>query len=355
MTAFVVLALVATAVVLVVWPKPGTTIEAEFAQAEGIHPGSKVAVLGVPLGHVESVRPNGLSVTVRMTVPRGTKIPANVEAWLMSPAVISDQYVELSPAYTTGEALPDGGRIPVERTHAPVRWDKLMSSIDSLLVALGPDGANADGSLGKVLESAAALVRGRGPQFNSAITSISQASTIVATSMGDVQAVLTGVDKLVKALNANKSGVDSLAGSVNLAAAEFAGQRRTIADTITALTAAMSEVGALVRDHGATIGKDVAQLARIAGSLAGHQNQLAEVLDTMPLAMDNLSNAISPEHKLRIRLDFSTTLTQFPAGQEFCRRWPIPLCSGAGLVNPIHFPPRFADPLGLSGALGGGR
>jgi len=38
----------------------------------------------------------------------------------------------------------------------------------------------------------------------------------------------------------------------------------------------------------------------------------------------------------------------FAVGQQFCAKFPIPLCTGAGIVNPIQFPPQLPDPLGLA-------
>ena len=75
---------------------------------------------------------------------------------------------------------------------------------------------------------------------------------------------------------------------------------------------------------------------------------------TLPLASDNLGRAVGPDGRLRVRLDISTTLTQFDATRQLCEKLPIPLCTGAGLVNPIPFPPSLSNPLGISGAARGG-
>ena len=51
--------------------------------------------------------------------------------------------------------LADGGVIPAARAHAPIRWDELMSSLDTVLTALGPDGLDEQGDLGALLHRAA--------------------------------------------------------------------------------------------------------------------------------------------------------------------------------------------------------
>ena len=51
----------------------------------------------------------------------------------------------------------------------------------------------------------------------------------------------------------------------------------------------------------------------------------------------------------------STTLTQFKTLKPLCDRFPMPLCIGAGLTNPIGFPISSSDPLGIVSAITGGQ
>ena len=46
-----------------------TTVHANFAYVNGIYVGSKVTVLGVPVGTVTEVQPQGTTVRVTMTMP----------------------------------------------------------------------------------------------------------------------------------------------------------------------------------------------------------------------------------------------------------------------------------------------
>ncbi len=52
-----------------------TTVHADFEYVNGIYTGSKVAVLGVGVGTVTDVEPQGTSVRVTMTVPRIGEAP----------------------------------------------------------------------------------------------------------------------------------------------------------------------------------------------------------------------------------------------------------------------------------------
>ncbi|NED63596.1 MCE family protein, partial [Streptomyces sp. SID10244] len=96
-----ILALIAAGVLWWAFSLMGTTkITATFTRSVGIYSGSDVRVLGVPVGKVDSVTPEGKTVKVTMTVDRGIDLPADVRAVQIIPSVVADRYVQLTPAYT---------------------------------------------------------------------------------------------------------------------------------------------------------------------------------------------------------------------------------------------------------------
>lgn len=115
-----------------------TTVTAYFDKAVGIYEGSDVRVLGVEVGSVTSVEPQGEIVKVDMRVDRGVDIPADARAVQITPSVVADRYVQLTPAYSGGETMSNGAVIDRERTATPVEVDELYASIDELARALGP-------------------------------------------------------------------------------------------------------------------------------------------------------------------------------------------------------------------------
>ncbi|MEU6266131.1 MCE family protein [Saccharopolyspora shandongensis] len=350
-TCVVLVALVTGGWFGVLAPRADLEISADFAVADGIFPGNRVAILGVEVGRVESVQPQGATVRVRMSMPADIALPADARAYIMSPAIISDRYVELGPAYTGGPRLADGAVIPVERTRSPIRFDQLAKSLDALLSAVGPSGGDP-GVLDRLLRSSAAALDGQGPQIRDAITNVSRASEVLAGGSGDLGALLENLDRLVQVLVQHRGTVESLAASTAQAGADFQAQQQEIGDAIGKLSNVLVAVDGLLRRHSEQLGGDVGRLAQLTGTLAARQQELAETLDTMPLAMDNFDRAITEDERLRLRLNISANLSQFDTTAQLCRRLPLPLCTGAGITNPVPFPP---DVEPLRALLGGGR
>ena len=98
-----ILALILAGALWWVFSSMGTTkITATFHRTVGIYEGSDVRVLGVAVGKVDSVEPQGETVKVTMTVDRGVELPADVRAVQIIPSVVADRYVQLAPAYSGG-------------------------------------------------------------------------------------------------------------------------------------------------------------------------------------------------------------------------------------------------------------
>ena len=79
------------------------TLTALFPRTISVYEGSDVRVLGVPVGTVDSVTPSGTDVVVTMSYDAEVQVPAEAEAVIISPSVVGDRYVQLTPAYTGGD------------------------------------------------------------------------------------------------------------------------------------------------------------------------------------------------------------------------------------------------------------
>ncbi|MBE7190153.1 MlaD family protein, partial [Jatrophihabitans endophyticus] len=122
--------------------RSGLHLRGEFTAAVGIYPGNDVRILGVKVGEVTSVTPEGRIVMVSMTLDHGIDVRADTKAEIITPNLVSDRYVELTGAYAGGPKLADDTTLGLSRTRTPVELDSLYQSLISLFTSLGPKGAN---------------------------------------------------------------------------------------------------------------------------------------------------------------------------------------------------------------------
>jgi len=327
------------------------TVHAQFEYVNGIYVGSTVAVLGVKVGTVTDIEPQGTSVRVTMTVPDEVTLPENLSAYVMSPAIISERYVELGPAYDGGPTFPDGGTIPKERSHSPIDIDNMLDSLATIIETMGPD--NAD--LGAVLTSGAEVWEGRGAAFHDAVADLASATGIVGATSEDFTLLVENLSELMRALDARSVSLDSMVTDLSALAAVWEDSDLDITDPLAQLQVVFDEVDTFVTQHQDSFGAISENLKAIGDTLAADPEGLAEFMDLVPLMMENLTNTVGPDGRSRIRLNVSTSLTQFAVAAPLCAEHPLPLCTGAGFTNPISFPISASDPLGIVSAITGGQ
>src|SRR6476620_818384 len=98
-----VLAVVAALVLAAMPDQEKKYVTASFPRTVSLYEGSDVRILGVPVGKVESVRPSGTDVTVKMWYDAKYDVPANAQAVIISPAIVGDRFVQLTPVFKEGE------------------------------------------------------------------------------------------------------------------------------------------------------------------------------------------------------------------------------------------------------------
>lgn len=319
-------------------------VVADFAHIEGVHPGSDVAVLGVPLGRVESVTPRGGRVRVAMSLRGDVRLPSGVEAYVMNPSVIGSRYVELGPVYRGGDEYGDGQVIPVERTHSPINWDELLGSVDTIASALAPGAGDVGGAIDRAAEATAGL----GPELHGAIENIGSATSVIGARTGDIGALLEDLDRIAAAFGARDGRVAETVHALARLGDEIERQDLDVGTPVSRLRDLLDRFDALVRDRSDDLDAVIGGARSVMDDLAARPAGLAEVMDLVPLVMQNVDNTIGEDQRSRIRLDVATNGAQFASAEQLCREHPGPLCLGAGLTNPIPVPIGLSDPLGLS-------
>jgi virulence factor Mce-like protein len=274
---------------------PTHTYSAEMASAPGLYPGNFVDILGIPVGRVVSVTPNPAGARVAFTVKAGVRVPNGVQVLLMAPELISDRYIELAPAYTSGPVLADHATIPVGRTATPVSVDEIFDSIDELANALGPRGANAHGALTQLLHRAATALGPNGTPLNQTLVSLGQALGALSAHPGDLTSLLNGVGNLTQAASQNLTAYQSFSSELAQVSGDLASDNGDIATALSDLQGALGQLVTFVTDDGTALGSSIDNLRTFAATVASEESGVAQTFGVLPVALQNLVAAFNPD------------------------------------------------------------
>ena len=271
-------------------------VTAWFTQTVGLYPGSDVRILGIPVGEVTDIVPEGDRVRVQMLIDEDYDIPADADAIVLAPSLVSDRYVQFSPVYDGGETMKDGAKVPLEKTATPVELDQVYGALDELSAALGPNGANKDGALSDLVDVGAANLDGNGELLNRTLTGFSQAVETLSEHRDDLFSSLDNLQTFTSAL----ASIDAQVGefNTNMAAVAdlLAQERQDLASAVQLLNQALSDVSGFVQDNTSLLTTNVNRLADVTLALVQQRQALAEVLDVAPAALGNLAHAYNPDY-----------------------------------------------------------
>ncbi|MGP3980483.1 MCE family protein [Streptomyces sp. KR80] len=289
-----VLALLA-GLAFVFWPKPDPiAVTAYFPRTVGIYPGSDVRVLGIKIGEVKKITPQGRSVRVELEYEADRKVPADAKAAIINSSVVSDRYVQMLPVYRGGPEMQSGAVIPEQRTAVPVELDRIFDSLHTTSEALGPRGANKDGALSKLLGVSADNLEGQGGNLHQTVKDLSRAVTTLSDGRQDMFGTVKNLQVFTAALAADDDSVRSFNDSLATAANQLSGERKELAATFKHLSVALKDVSAFVRGNKKTLTKNVKGLSEVTRVLVEQRAALEELMDVAPAGFGNLANAYNP-------------------------------------------------------------
>jgi phospholipid/cholesterol/gamma-HCH transport system substrate-binding protein len=289
--AVAVILVAAVVAATVVWrlDRPQRRLVAHFTSTIGVHPGSDLRVLGVRVGEVTAVTPEGPTVRVDLRYDTTYDFPADVQAIIVSPSIVSDRYIQLTPAYSGGPTLADGADLAVSRTAVPLEVDDVYRSLDQLNRALGPSGANANGALADLVATARKNLEGNGAQLNGTISGLSDALSTVARGRADLFATVTNLADFTTALARSDDQVRQFNQRLAAVGDQLAAERDDLAAALRTLGTALADIKVFIRDNRNALVSNVAALADVTGILVRQQQAIMTVLDVAPLALSNLN------------------------------------------------------------------
>ena len=270
------------------------SMTAYFPRTVALYPGSEVRVLGVAIGQVDSVTPEGDRVKVELTYEAEYDVPADVKAVIVSPAVVGDRFVQLTPAYVSGPKLQDGAVLGTDRTATPVELDEIYQSLDDLSVALGPRGANKEGALNNLLESQAANLDGNGALMHRTIEDLGKFTGTLSNNKEELFGTLRQLDRFTTMLAENDRTIRAFNRDLAKVAGVLRGERRELSLALSNLGTALTAVSDFVYENRDGLRENVKGLRQLTQVLVNQRDSLVDVLNVAPLALNNLFLTYNP-------------------------------------------------------------
>lgn len=298
------------------------TVTAQFDSAAGLYEDNVVAVLGMPVGKVKKVTPKGSYVEAEFTVDRDVKIPADVHAVTVNTSILTARQIELTPAYQGGPVLADHTTIGLNRTRTPVAFDRVLDMLDKISKSLGGDG-NGHGPLADLINAATDVADGNGERIKTALSELSRAlrlSSDRGEATGDqLTTIITNLSSLVEAAARNDAKLRQFGHTTRqlsqMLADEDLGTGRTgrkINEIVTQATALLQAN----RDH---LKQSILNGDTAATTLVEKQREVSELLDVLPLTLENLYNTIDTNNgTIRIHALVDKILIDSQGTKEMC-------------------------------------
>jgi phospholipid/cholesterol/gamma-HCH transport system substrate-binding protein len=291
----IIVALVVAAALTVFGSEDRKTLTALFPRTISVYEGSDLRILGVPVGTVDSVTPSGTDVVVTMSYDAEVQIPAEAEAVIISPSVVGDRYVQLTPAYTGGAVLADNATLEADRTAVPLELDQIYENLDRLNVALGPNGANRNGALSDLLEVTAENFGGQGEQLNQTIQDFGKFSQTLSDNREEFFSSTRALQGFISTLAENDATVRRFNQSMADVSTVLEGEREELSAALENLSVALGQVSSFVRDNREILGRNIQGLNRVSKVLVKQRAALDEILTVAPTALNNLALTYNPQ------------------------------------------------------------
>jgi phospholipid/cholesterol/gamma-HCH transport system substrate-binding protein len=272
------------------------TVTAHFPRAVSVYQGTDVRVLGVNVGKVTAVTPEGNSVRVEMEYDAKYQLPSDAKAVIVTPTLVADRFVQLTPAYDgSGQVMAEGADIPLPETAVPVELDRIYASLRDLSEALGPNGVNKDGTLDHLLQASARSLKGQGELGNEMLRNLSAATETFGNGSEDLFASVTELAEFTQVLGQNDRLVRAFMRDLAGMSSSLVSERVELERALNSVARAVGTVKTFVHDNRQALVTDLEKLTRVLKTINSERESLDTALQVAPLALGNLAVAFNNE------------------------------------------------------------
>lgn len=269
-------------------------IVAYFDNTNGLFQGDEVRILGVPVGRIERIEPQPKRVRVTFWVNKKYDVPAEVNAAIISPQLVTSRAIQLTPAYTDGPVLRDGGVIPQSRTAVPLEWDDLRQQLVKLTDALQPSAPGGVSTLGAFINTSAENLRGQGANIRDTVTKLSQAFSILGDHSNDTFTTIRNLSIVVSALKDSSDLLRQFNDNLATVSGALTAAPDAVGTAVKDINDVVSSTTKFIADNREALGTTADKLASVTGALHDSIDDIEQALHLFPNTLQNFINIYQP-------------------------------------------------------------
>ncbi|MBX7433444.1 MCE family protein [Mycobacterium sp. Y57] len=271
-----------------------THVVAYFENSNGIYAGDDISIVGVPVGKIESIEPQPMSVKISFWYDSKYDVPADAKAAILSPTLVTARTIQLTPAYTGGPVMEDDAVIPRERTAVPVEWDQVRQQLAVLADTLQPTEPGGVSPLGSAINTTADNLRGEGANIRDAVIKLSQAVSALGDRSTNIFSTVKNLAILVSALQDSTDVMRQLNQNLASVTGLLADDPGEVAGAVRDLDRVVGEVQTFVAENRESLGTTSDKLAGVTQALTDSLGDVKQFLHVAPNTLQNYVNIWQP-------------------------------------------------------------
>lgn len=305
------------------------TIQVQLETSSGLFVGNDVGVLGVRVGEVTDIAPQGDHVLVTLEVDGDVKVPEGAGAVVVSRSMATDRYVELTPVYDDGPTMEDGTVIEPADTRTPVEWDEVLAAVDTL--AEGLNGKGKDGvPIKRLINQTAETFDGNGKVVRDTISNLVTGTGVFADHSDTFVDALDNLDVLTREIAGNQDVAREFIDNVSAATRLVDEEKANLTNATESIAETIRLLGVFVKREEKNLGQTATKIEDLSARFLRHRESFSEGMRVMPVAMQNLGRAINDKQRLDIKLPMRQLLPGQEVVNGLCEILPAGLCDELG-------------------------
>ena len=290
---------------------------ARMPDAIGLYPGNPITQMGLQVGHVDRIEPEGDHVRVSFTLDGGRRFPVDVRAVTRSKSILADRSVELVGNYRTGPELAAGQCVPQEHSFTPKSISEIAGSAADFIDALSPNDNRE--SFEKAISGFDQALRGQGGNARTMMMHAAAAASSPDRLTADIGSIIQNMapltDEALQRWPAIRSIMDQLPAVVGAGIDLFPG----VVDVCVGVGWLVNVLHDVQTNYGGLLWPQLqGPVADAIHLAASHSKDIAGLLDSIPSIAATLRQQAANNGGMSIDYRPPTVRVDSPAAPALC-------------------------------------